>query len=224
MPSAAAPSYNRPMPEPVPLAIVEDDLPTREAIVALVTGDPQFRCAGAYASAEEALQGIAAAKPQIVLADINLPGMTGIEFVRKVRGLLPAVQVLMLTTYEDSDRIFRSLRAGASGYLLKRCLANDLVPAIEQVLAGGAPMSMPIARKVVAHFQQPAGAPAALERLSAREREILELLAGGCLYKEIGDRLGISFSTVRAHLRNIYEKLHVQSRTEATVKFLQGNG
>lgn len=215
--------YNPTVPESVPIAIVEDDLPTREAVISLLTGDPRFRCVGAYASGEEALRKIAAAQPEIVLVDINLEGMSGIDFVRKVRVILPKLQVLMLTTYEDSELIFRSLRAGASGYLLKRSIAQDVVAAIDEVRAGGAPMSLPIARKVVAHFQQPPGTQSDLERLTARERDVLELLAGGCLYKEICDRLGISLSTVRTHLRNIYDKLHVQSRTEAAVKFLQSS-
>jgi DNA-binding NarL/FixJ family response regulator len=211
------------MPETIRLAIVEDDLPTREAVIALLAGDARFVSVGAYGSGEQALTNLATAQPEIMLADINLPGMSGIDFVRRAKALQPQLQVLMLTTYEDGDRIFRSLRAGASGYLLKRCIAQDLLAAIHELRTGGAPMSMPVARKVVAHFQQPAVANSGLERLSAREREILELLATGCLYKEIGDKLGISFSTVRAHLRKIYEKLHVQSRTEATVRFLQGN-
>ena len=215
--------YKPAVPESVPLAIVEDDTPTREAVIALLSGDAKFRWVGAYASGEEALRRIAAAQPEIVLVDINLQGMSGIDIVRKVRVALPRLHVLMLTTYEDSELIFRSLRAGASGYLLKRSIGQDLVSAIDEVRAGGAPMSVPVARKVVAHFQQPPGAQSDLERLTARERDVLELLAGGCLYKEICDRLGISFSTVRTHLRNIYEKLHVQSRTEAAVKFLQGN-
>lgn len=212
-------------PASLTFAIVEDDLPTREAVISLLSSEPRFRCVGAFASAEEALARIVAAAPEVVLADINLPGLNGIDFVARLKAALRSVQVLMLTTYEDSDKIFRSLRAGAAGYLLKRCIATDLVTAIDQVHAGGAPMSMPIARKVVAHFHQATMAAdhSELQQLTAREREILELLATGCLYKEIGDRLQISFSTVRAHLRNIYEKLHVQSRTEATVKFLRGS-
>jgi DNA-binding NarL/FixJ family response regulator len=208
-------------PAPITFAIVEDDMPTRQAILSLLSGEKQFRCLAAYGTGEEAITGIGAKAPDVILVDINLPGMNGIECVTRLKAGAPTLQVLMLTTYEDSDKIFRSLRAGAAGYLLKKCIAEDLVSAIEQVHAGGAPMSMPVARKVVAHFHESASAGSELAQLTARENQILELLASGCLYKEIGDRLGISFSTVRAHLRNIYEKLHVQSRTEATVKFLK---
>ncbi len=208
---------------PITLAIVEDDAPTRDALLALLAGDSRFRCIGAYGSAEQAIAAIPAHPPEVLLVDINLPGMSGIDGVARLKTLAPALRVLMLTTYEDSDKIFRSLRAGATGYLLKKSIGTELANAIEQVQAGGAPMSMPVARKVVAHFHRSAGSASELQQLTPREKEILELLASGCLYKEIGDRLGISFSTVRAHLRNIYEKLHVQSRTEATVKFLQGN-
>lgn len=190
--------------------------------MSLLKGESRFRCSGAYASGEEAIASIGAKMPAVVLVDINLPGMNGIECVIRLKAMARTLQVLMLTTYEDSDKIFRSLRAGAAGYLLKKCVADDLVAAIDEVHAGGAPMSMPVARKVVTHFHEAMGAGSELAQLTAREHQILELLATGCLYKEIGDRLGISFSTVRAHLRNIYEKLHVQSRTEATVKFLKG--
>jgi DNA-binding NarL/FixJ family response regulator len=205
---------------PITVAIVEDDVPTREALLALLAGEPQVRCLAAYGTAEAAIAAVPQERPDVVLVDINLPGMSGIECVQRLKAELPKLQVLMLTTYEDSDKIFQSLRAGATGYLLKKCIDTDLLTAIEQVHAGGSPMSMPVARKVVAHFH-PIGGSSELDLLTARERQILEILATGCLYKEISDRLGISFSTVRAHLRNIYEKLQVQSRTEATVKFLK---
>jgi DNA-binding NarL/FixJ family response regulator len=210
-------------PGPITLAIVEDDRPTREALIALLATEKRFRCIGAFGSAEEAMAAIRINPPAVVLLDINLPGITGIDCVARLKSQRPQLQILMLTTYEDSEKIFRSLRAGANGYLLKKLIDTDLIEAIEQVHAGGAPMSMPVARKVVEHFHSAQSASSELQKLTAREREILELLASGCLYKQIGDRLGISFSTVRAHVRNIYEKLHVQSRTEATVKFLQGN-
>jgi len=186
----------------------------------VIAGAPGFRCLGAHASAEEALRRIPVQRPDVALVDINLPGMSGIECVAKLKALMPALPILMLTTYEESDLIFNSLRAGARGYLLKKMAPMELVPAIEQVHAGGAPMSMPVASKVVDYFQQRQTTASEVERLTAREHEILALLAEGFLYKEIGQRLGISFSTVRAHLRNIYEKLHVQSRTEATAKYL----
>ena len=204
----------------ISVSIVEDHADTRESLMTVIAGAPGFRCLGAHASAEEALRRIPVQRPDVALVDINLPGMSGIECVAKLKALMPALPILMLTTYEESDLIFNSLRAGARGYLLKKMAPMELVPAIEQVHAGGAPMSMPVASKVVDYFQQRQTTASEVERLTAREHEILALLAEGFLYKEIGQRLGISFSTVRAHLRNIYEKLHVQSRTEATAKYL----
>jgi len=156
----------------------------------------------------------------VVLMDINLPKMNGIECVAQLKRHLPQMQVLMLTTYEEGDLIFDSLRKGASGYLLKNLPPAELIQAIEQVNAGGAPMSMQVARKVVNHFQRIKQPKSDVEQLTKREHEILALLAKGFLYKEIADQLGISLSTVRAHLHAVYEKLHVQSRTEAVVKFL----
>jgi len=204
----------------ISVSLVEDHADTRESLVTVIAGAPGFRCVGAHASAEDALRHIPTQKPDVALVDINLPGMSGIECVAKLKVLLPDLPILMLTTYEESDLIFNSLRAGARGYLLKKMAPMELIPAIEQVHAGGAPMSMPVASKVVDYFQQRQTTATEVERLTAREHEILALLAEGFLYKEIGQRLGISFSTVRAHLRNIYEKLHVQSRTEATAKYL----
>lgn len=210
-----------PSPPPITVVLVEDDRETREAIVGLIGGETGIRCVAAYASAEDAVREVPRLAPAVALVDINLPGMRGPECVAKLKALQPALRVLMITTYEESELIFQSLRAGANGYLLKKMIGTDLRPAIEQVHAGGAPMSMPVARKVVEFFHAAAPAVSDVDKLTAREQEILALLAKGCLYKQIGDQLGISFSTVRAHLRNIYEKLHVQSRTEATVKFLQ---
>jgi len=205
---------------PITVSIIEDDAGTRQALIELLSGEPKLRVLGGYASGEEALAGIGAEPPDVVLVDINLPGMSGVECAAALKVRRPAIQVLMLTTYEQADLIFESLRAGASGYLLKKRVPEELVAAVEQVHEGGAPMSMQIARKVVDFFQQPRRATAELETLTPREEEILGLLAKGCFDKEIADRLGISVSTVRAHLRHIYEKLHVQSRTEAVVKFL----
>jgi len=208
---------------PITVSIVEDERETRETIVALLESEPKLRCLSAYPNGEAALQGIPAVKPDVALVDINLPGMSGIECVAKLRMQLPQLQVLMLTTYEDRDLIFDSLRAGAKGYLLKKSPAAELVHAIEQVHAGGAPMSMQVARKIVDHFNQLSQQTSELEKLTKREHEVLSLLAQGYQYKEIGDKLGIGFTTVRRHLEHIYEKLHVQSRTEATVKFLKHN-
>ena len=159
--------------------------------------------------------------PNIALVDINLPNMSGVECVAKIKERLPGLQIVMLTTYEESEMIFRSLRAGASGYMLKKTIAADLVQALELAHLGGSPMSMQVARKVVDYFRQGTKTLSDVDQLTAREQEILSLLAKGCLYKEIGSRLDISLNTVRSHLKKIYEKLHVQSRTQATAKFLQ---
>lgn len=204
----------------IKVSIVEDNRGTRESLSELLARAPSLRCVGAHPTAEEALAKIPREQPDVVLMDINLPGVSGIDCVGKLKALLPKTQVLMLTTYDESDLIFDSLRNGASGYLLKNMQGSELIQAVEQVHAGGAPMSMQIARKVVNHFQQIKRANAEADQLTKREHEILALLAKGFLYKEIADQLGISLSTVRAHLHTVYEKLHVQSRTQAVVKFL----
>lgn len=208
---------------PITVALIEDDDGTREALSALLSHEPSLRLAGTYASAEEALAGVPSAWPDVLLSDIKLGGKSGIECAAALKAQRPELQVLMLTTYEDSELIFESLRAGASGYVLKKTPPAELIQAIEQVHGGGAPMSMEVARKVIGYFH-PARAAAEPERLTPREEEILALLAGGCLYKEISERLDISLNTVRTHLKNIYEKLHVQSRGEATLKYLAREG
>ncbi len=205
---------------PVTIAIVEDDGETREGLVELLKGEPRVLCIGMYPTGEAAVRDIPEIKPEVALVDINLPGMTGIECVSQLKKQLPKLQVLVLTKYEESDLIFNSLRAGASGYLLKKMFTVELISAIEQVYAGGAPMSMQIARKVVDHFSLIKQAVSDLDKLTPREQEVLALLAKGFLYKEISDRLGISFHTFRNHQRAIYEKLHVHSRTEAAAKYL----
>jgi DNA-binding NarL/FixJ family response regulator len=205
---------------PITVSIVEDDRDTREHLLLLLRGETKLRVLGDYPSGEEAVRGIPLQKPEVALVDINLPGMNGIECVARLKLLLPSLQVLMLTTYEDSELIFNSLRAGAGGYLLKKLMPTELIQAIEQVHEGGAPMSMLIARKVVDHFHRIQRPASAVETLSTREHEVLALLAKGFLYKEIGEALGISLGSVRTYLQRIYEKLQVQSRTEATVKFL----
>ena len=204
----------------ITIAIVEDVAATREHLLAVLGRVRGLKCLRACASGEEALRTLPSGAPDVVLMDINLPGMSGIECVARLKEKLPRTQMLILTTYEDGDMIFDSLRAGASGYLLKSTVPTELVEAIEQVHAGGSPMSMGIARKVVSHFQKIPRPATEFEQLTAREAEILALLAQGFLYKEIGERLGISLSTVRTHLHTIYGKLHVQSRTEAVVKYL----
>ncbi len=207
----------------IKVSIVEDNADMRESVALLLDQAPGLRCVGAYATAEAAVRELAAQKPDVALVDINLPGMNGIECVAKLKTQLPQLQVLMLTRYEQSDLIFDSIRAGASGYLLKHTPAAELIQAVEQVHAGGAPMTMQIARKVINHFQQIRQPASDMEKLTAREQEVLALLAKGYLYKEIASQLGISINTLRNHLRTIYDKLHVHSRTEATVKYLKRN-
>lgn len=204
----------------ISVSIVEDNRGTRESLSELLKRSPGLRFVGAYPNGETALRELPGQMPDVVLMDINLPGMSGIECVARLKEKAPQTQVLMLTTYEEGDLIFESLRAGANGYLLKNMPPSELVHAVEQVHAGGSPMSMHIARKVVSHFQQIKQPSSDMEKLTKRELEILALLAKGFFYKEIADQLGISLSTVRAHLHNVYEKLHVQSRTEAVVKYL----
>ena len=204
------------------IAIVEDSRVVRESLAEFVQADPEFKCVFLCATAEEALQTIPKHEPDIVLMDIQLPKMSGIECTAQLKRLLPATQVIMVTVYEDTERIYRALRAGACGYLLKRYPRQELLAAIRDVQQGGAPMSQEIARKVIASFQQPVKAAAQIEELSPREREILELLAQGFANKEIAERVGIGETTVRWHLRHVYHKLHVRSRTEAAFKFRSG--
>ena len=206
----------------ITISIVEDDRKTRSNLMALLKGETRLSLLSAYGNGEDAVQGIPLEKPQVALVDIHLPGMNGIECTAKLKAALPELQVLMLTAYEDSELIFNSLRAGASGYLLKRMVPTELFQSIEQVLQGGSPMSMSVARKVVDHFHRIRQPFSEMEKLSKREQEILTLLAKGYLYRQIGESLGISLSTVRTYLQRIYEKLHVQTRTEATVKLLGG--
>jgi DNA-binding NarL/FixJ family response regulator len=201
------------------IGIVEDNKIIRESLVEFVQVDPDCRCVCACATAEEALKLIPQHQPEIVLMDIQLPKLSGIECTAQLKRLLPALHIIMVTVYEDTERIFKALRAGACGYLLKRCTPEELLSAIREVRQGGAPMSRDIARKVIASFQEPLAAAAEVEGLSPREREILELLAQGFPNKEIAHRVGVSDGTVRWHLRHVYDKLHVRSRTEAALKF-----
>ena len=201
------------------IAIVEDNRTIRESLAEFVQSNPEFRCVCTCATAEEALKAVPKHQPDIVLMDIQLPNLSGIECCAQLKQLLPAVQIIMVTVYEDTDRIFKALRAGACGYLLKRCAPEDLVSAIHEVRQGGVPMSREIARKVIASFQEPVAAAVEMEELSPREREILELLAEGFPNKEIASRVGVADGTVRWHLRHVYHKLHVRSRTAAALKF-----
>ncbi len=202
----------------VKVAIVEDNKTTREGLETIINLSPDCRCICVCETAEEALRLIPKCQPQVVLMDIQLPYMSGVECVAQLKERIPSVQVIMVTVYQDPDRIFRALRAGASGYLLKRATPDKVLAAIRDVQQGGVPMSAEIARKVIKHFQtQPAAAPE-MEKLSPREREILELVVPGFSNKEIADRLAISVESIRWHLKNIYHKLHVHSRTEAASK------
>jgi DNA-binding NarL/FixJ family response regulator len=207
----------------IKVSIVEDNEQLRTTLAKMISRSEGFECLGHHPSAEAGLVAIPNEKPDVVLMDINLPGINGVECVRKLKQILPNTQVVMLTAYEDTENIFNSLAAGAAGYLLKRSKSQEILDAVRDVLNGGSPMSTHIARKVVQSFQsRPAAAPAEAEaELSPREQEVLNLLSQGFMYKEISDKLGISFETVRTYIRRIYEKLHVRTRTEAVAKALR---
>jgi DNA-binding NarL/FixJ family response regulator len=201
------------------VAIVEDQKLIRESLVDFVQTDPEFQCVCSCSTAEEALKRLPRHQPEIVLMDIQLPNLSGIECASRLKQSLPAVKIIMVTVYEDTDRIFKALRAGACGYLLKLCTPEELVAAVREVHQGGAPMSREIARKVIESFQTPTVAAAQVEELSTRETEILELLAEGHSNKQLASRLSLTEGTVRWHLWHVYNKLHVRSRTEAVLKF-----
>jgi len=203
------------------IAIVEDDEKIRSSLVVLIEGTHGFRCVGAYEDAESALRDLPRKEPDISLVDINLPGMQGIELVQRLKQGNAATQFIMLTVYEETSKIFDSLAAGAVGYLLKMTPPDELLTAIREVRAGGSPMSPQIARKVVQSFHKIDNRGGEVVQLTKREDEILKLLSKGFLYKEIGEQLFISADTVHNHIRHIYEKLQVHSRTEAVVKYLQ---
>jgi DNA-binding NarL/FixJ family response regulator len=207
---------------PIKVAIVDDDEGIRASLSALIKRAKEFKLTGEFANGENALKEIPKNLPDVVLMDINLPGMKGYECVRQLKTAHPAVQFLMLTVYEDSDSLFNSLRAGASGYLLKRTASARLLEAIQDVFDGGSPMSPQLARRVVQFFSRPASENSSLTKLTTSEREFLDQLSKGYAYKEIADRMGISIDTVRSYVRTVYEKLHVHSRTEAVVKYLRG--
>ena len=202
------------------VAIVEDDVPAREIIAGWIRHAEGFNCAGEFDDAETALARLPQEKPSVVLFDINLPGMNGIECVRKLKPRLPDTQFVMITVYEDANHVFNALSAGASGYLLKQTRRNDLIEALKDVHAGGSPMSSQIARKVVQNFyRNETQNDGETVELSPREREVLELLARGYLYKEIAEMLKIGVQTVNTYIRRIYEKLHVRSRAQAVAKY-----
>lgn len=201
------------------VSIVEDDAALRKAIIERIAGDRRFEIVSDYASAEAAIKQLPQDQPDVVLSDINLPGMSGIDCVRKLKPLMQATQFVMLTVYEDSERIFQALTAGATGYLVKRASRSELLEAIISVHRGESPMSSGIARKIVASFQR--SEPAETDKLSPREKQVIELLAQGFLYKEIADQLQLSIPTVNGYVRSIYEKLQVHSRSQAVAKFLR---
>ena len=206
----------------ITVSIVEDSEKLRGTLARVIGRSPGLECSSQHGSAEEALKELPAIKPQVVLMDINLPGINGVECVRQLKPLLPQTQVIMLTVYEDTDNIFNALAAGASGYMLKRSPTAELVQGIQDVLKGGSPMTMHIARKVVQSFQRAPAAPSPVtENLSEREQQVLDLLSQGLIYKEIADKIGVSYETVHTYVRRIYEKLQVRTRTEAVAKFLQ---
>lgn len=209
---------------PITVSIVEDQAALRTTLARVISKAEDFVCVSQYESAEAALEGLPQDKPQVVLMDINLPGINGVECVRRLKPLLPDTQVIMLTVYEDTDNIFNALAAGATGYLLKRTSRAELFDAIREVVRGGSPMTAHIARKVVQSFQKPAPAQDPTAQLSPREQEVLQRLSEGFLYKEIADQLGISYETVHTYIRRIYEKLQVRTRTEAVAKFLRQKG
>ncbi len=203
------------------VAIVEDNEKIRDGLATLIDGSEGFLCSATYGSAESALRQLPSYKPDVVLMDIQLPGMSGIECVEKLRERDPAVQVMMLTVYEDDEKVFKSLVAGATGYILKRTPPAELLEAIRELHEGGSPMSDQIARKVVEAFRELGKSSKDVENLTERELEILAMLARGYQDKEIADKFFLSVKTVRTHLRNIYQKLHVRSRTEAVLKYLK---
>jgi DNA-binding NarL/FixJ family response regulator len=203
----------------ISVAIVEDETRIRNQMAALISEAPGFCCQGVYHSAEQALHEIPRQPPDVVLMDINLGGMSGVECTFRLKKLVPQVQIVMLTVYDDSEQIFKALEMGAGGYLLKRTPSDEILRAVAEVHRGGAPMSGYIARQVVQSFAKRTS-PESPE-LSPREAEVLALVGKGYINKEIAERLGISLETVRSYLKNTYEKLHVRSRTEAAMKFFK---
>lgn len=201
------------------VAIVEDDAGVRESLTSLIRRSAAFHLVAECASGERALAEIPASGAKVAVMDIHLPGMNGIECISRLKAARPELQVLVLTSYEDGDTIFRALKAGAGGYLVKRDASAMLLEALGEIIGGGAPMSCQIARKVV-HFFHHRAPTAETEKLSAREIQILDLLVAGCILKEVADQLGIGRETVRTHVRHIYEKLHARSAAEAVAKYL----
>lgn len=215
------------MTDRIRVAVLEDDRISRESFAMIINREADMHCISAHESAEDALAKIPSDVPDVLVADINLPGKSGIECVSVLKQQFPQLQVMMITTYEDSESIYDSLRSGASGYILKRSAAVELIDAIREIHQGGSPMSMHIARKVVNFFQTEQAVQrnkSSMDKLTEREYEILSHLAKGLQYKEIAAVLNISVSTVRAHLHTVYSKLHVTSGTEAVLRYLNKDG
>jgi DNA-binding NarL/FixJ family response regulator len=203
----------------ISVSIVEDDNKVRESLSRLIDSSSGYRCVSKHASGEEALEEIPKVRPHVILMDINLTGISGVECVRRLKPLLPGAQIIMLTVYQNTEHIFDALAAGATGYMLKQTRPDQLLIAIRDVYEGGSPMSSHIARKIVQSFQQRPQRDEP-QSLSPREAQVIELLAKGYLYKEVADNMGVTYATVHTHIRHIYEKLQVRSRTEAVVKHL----
>ncbi len=206
----------------IKVGIVEDDREVRESLAKLLHLHSLAAAVTTYESGEAALARMTEARPDVVLMDIQLPGISGIQCAARLKEILPKTQILMLTAYSDNDNIFEALKVGASGYLLKNIPAEELIQSILAVVDGGAPMTGQIARRVIEAFRKPAAKEPAGAELTAREKEILQLIARGFANKEIGGQLGISAGTVRNHIGHIYEKMHVRCRAEATAKYLGG--
>ncbi len=211
-------SYKRPV--AIAVSIVEDDAQARKILARWITRAPGFRLSGEWGAAEPAIEALFQKVPDVVLMDINLPGISGVEAVKRLKPALPKTQFVMLTVYEDADHIFHALAAGATGYLLKQTPREELLSALEDVHRGGSPMTSNIARKVVQSFRQEPAPSATGDGLSAREQEVLDFLARGFLYKEIAERLNITVPTVNTYVRRMYEKLHVRSRAQAVAKYV----
>ena len=205
----------------ITVSIVDDEKELCQSIATFVNGTAGFRCVSMYHDAETALEHLPQDRPDVVLMDIHLTGMSGIECVEQLKTIVPEMQVMMLTVYEDTEQIFKALAAGASGYMLKRLTPNKLLEAIREVHGGGSPMSGPIARKVVASFQRVKEEEGGKTHLATREQMVLDCFAKGLTYKQTADQLSISIDTIRTYVRRIYEKLHVQSRTEAVAKYMR---
>lgn len=207
------------MEKQITISIVEDIETIRHGVQRAINDTPDLLCISSYRDAETALADLAALSPDLVLMDINLPGMSGIRCMEQLRASCPGMQFMMFTVYEDSEQVFDALAAGANGYLLKTTPHEQVLESLRELYRGGAPMSAHIARKVVGAFRKPVSGGTPANPLSSREQEVLRLLSKGYLYKEIGDRLAISTGTVRQHIHKIYEKLHVANRTEALNKY-----